>query len=110
MSLETNVPLVAVAWQGPPPMPALLTVGVFALVCAFFLAQVAAIRTWRGSWRALALVPAGIMLCVLLRIALYPASDTPWVSELVIWSGCCLGLLGLAGGARALFTSRRERA
>lgn len=42
--------------------------GALALVVGFVAAEAAALRQWRGGWQMAALVPAGIVFVVIVRI------------------------------------------
>jgi len=85
---------------------------VFALFIGFLVAEVFALRQWRGPWRLAALMPLFIVGFVLMRIAVDPTQHYLLAFEAMVWSSLALAFLGLLVGIRwvmAFVHHRRDR-
>ncbi len=88
-------------------MPAaMLVLGTFALVFGFLVASSRALYRWRGLWRWLALIPAGVVALVVVRILVQPEAHYLWPIEIMLWcTGCALALAALFGVRRIYGTA-----
>jgi len=68
---------------------------VFALFIGFLIAEIFALRRWRGFWRLAALIPLILVGFVLGRIAVDPSQHYLLAAEMIIGSFLALAFLGI---------------
>jgi len=73
---------------------------VFALFIGFLIAEIFALRRWRGFWRLAALIPLILVGFVLGRIAVDPSQHYLLAFEALVWCSLALAFLGLLAAIR----------
>jgi hypothetical protein len=95
-------------------MDAFLTVVMLTTGLAVIIGPFLAVRRWQGVWRVLALLPAGALAFVAIRIALDTAIDPTahnlWPMELLLVGIPGLLFLGAVWLVRRLFASGESSA
>lgn len=84
---------------------------VFTLFLGFLIAEIFALRRWKGKWRLAALIPLLLVGGILMRIALDPAQHYLLAFEALVWSSLSLAFLGVLALLRwGIEFSNRRRA